>query len=294
MAYLSGFIAIVGPPNVGKSTLLNRLIGSKLAIVSPKPQTTRNRILGVYHGNDFQIVFIDTPGIHRGTSTLHRSMVLSAQESLREVDMVILIIDIQRWEDPVIDTIIRDIGTNNRPCFLIINKIDTVPREEILPVIDILRRKYRFRHIVPVSALKGDGITNLLGCIKTNLQPGPVYFPEDMNTDQSESFFISEIIREKIFLHARYELPYSSAVTVESIEENKGKNMLSIMARIHVESESQKVIMIGHKGGMIKKIGISARMELERHFGKKVFLKLLARVEKNWSKDGRALRRFGY
>ena len=292
--FLSGFIAITGPPNVGKSTLLNRLLGTKIAIVSPKPQTTRNRILGIYHGDGYQMVFMDTPGIHKTRTPLHKSMVTSAQEALYEVDIIMVMIEMSHPDDPDIQLILRNTKRMKKPLLLIINKIDTGPKENLLPLIESFGKLYPFDVIIPISALYGDGIESILDELRSRLKPGPVFFPPDMKTDQSESFLISEIIREKIYLNTRNELPYSSAVTVDRIEEPPEKDIMSISARIHVETDSQKAILIGHKGRMIKKIGQSSRLELEKRFGTHVYLDLKVRVEKNWSKDTKALRRLGY
>jgi len=292
--FLSGFIAITGPPNVGKSTLLNRLLGTKIAIVSPKPQTTRNRILGIYHGDGYQMVFMDTPGIHKTRTPLHKSMVASAQEAFYEVDIIMVMMEMSHPDDPDIQSILRNTRRTKKPSFLIINKIDTGPKENLLPLIESFTKLYPFDAIIPISALKGDGIESLLEELRSRLKPGPVFFPPHMKTDQSKSFLISEIIREKIYLNTRNELPYSSAVTVEQMEEVPEKDIMSISARIHVESDSQKAILIGHKGRMIKKIGQSSRIELEKMFGTRIYLDLMVRVEKNWSKDTRALRRLGY
>ena len=292
--FLSGFIAIIGPPNVGKSTLLNRLLGTKVAIVSPKPQTTRNRILGIYHGDGYQMVFMDTPGIHKTRTALHKSMVGSAQEAIHEVDIILLMIEMSGPEAPDIPLILSNLDRAKKPALLAINKIDTGPKEELLPIMDAFSQRYPFEAIIPISALTGDGIERLVEELRSRLKPGPAFFPREMKTDQSESFLVSEIIREKIYLHARQELPYSAAVTVEAMDENRQKGLTSIMAKIHVESDSQKAILIGHKGGMIKKIGQSSRVELERIFGTHIYLDLVVRVEKKWSRDSRALRRLGY
>lgn len=292
--FLSGFIAIVGPPNVGKSTLLNQLLGTKVAIVTPKPQTTRNRILGIYHGDGFQMVFMDTPGIHRTRTPLHKSMVSSAQEACREVDIIVLMIEMSRADDPDIPLIVRNLKNMGKPSVLAINKIDAGPKEALLPIIDAFSKLHLFDTIIPVSALKGDGTERLMEELKSRLRPGPAFFPEEMQTDQSDDFLVSEIIREKIYLHTRQELPYSSAVSVEEIQEVPEKNLISVSARIHVESDSQKAIFIGKKGRMIKSIGESSRAELERRFGTRIYLDLLVRVEKDWSKDTRALRKLGY
>lgn len=294
MTFLSGFIGIIGPPNVGKSTLLNHILRTKLAIVSPKPQTTRNRILGIYHGEGFQIIFMDTPGIHNTRSALHESMVASARAACREVDMVLLMIEICHPNDPRISSIVENLKRMRKPCILVINKIDMMAKEHLLPVIDHYRQVYDFEDIIPVSAIKGDGLDRLLDMLKERLRPGPQFFPLDMKTDQSEVALVSEIIREKIYYHTSKELPYSSAVSVDKMEEIPAKNLLSIAARIHVERESQKAVLIGKRGRMIKAIGRSARLELEKMFGVRTYLDLIVRVEKNWTRDTRALKRLGY
>lgn len=294
MSFLSGFIAIVGPSNVGKSTLLNRILDSKLAIVSPKPQTTRNRILGILHGDCYQMVFIDTPGIHKTRTALHRSMVKSALATLHEVDIILFMIEMGRPDDPGIPTIVNNIQGIKKPCILAINKIDTGSKEQLLPIIDKYRKLHPFSSIIAVSALTGDGMGTLINELRSNLTQGPRFFPEDMSTELSESFLASEIIREKIFRLTRNEIPYSCAVTIDNMEELEGRNLLSISARIHVETDSQKGILIGKNGRMIKTISRSARLELEKIFGMRVYLDLSVRVEKNWTKDTRALGRLGY
>ncbi|MCX5878900.1 MAG: GTPase Era [Deltaproteobacteria bacterium] len=294
MTFLSGFIAIVGPPNVGKSTLLNRILGKKIAIVSPKPQTTRNRITGIYHEEDCQMVFMDTPGIHRTQTALHKSMVNSAQSAFKEVDILVLMIEMFHPQAPELPMILSSIRKSKKPSVLVINKIDKGPKERLLPIIDTYREARSVRSIIPVSALTGDGVESLLRELKSMLREGPAFFPANVHTDQSESFLVSEMIREKIFLYTRQELPYSSAVSVEHLEELPKKNLVSISARIHVESESQKGILIGQGGKMIKKIGQAAREDLENFFGNRVFVELLVKVDKNWSKDPRTLRRLGY
>jgi len=294
MRFLSGFVAIVGPPNVGKSTLLNRILGKKIAIVSPKPQTTRNRITGIYHEPGCQMVFMDTPGIHKTQTPLHKSMVSSAQSVFKEVDLLVILIEMLHPQAPEIPMILNNTGKSKKPCILVINKIDKGPKEKLLPIIAEYNETRSFRSIIPISALTGDGVETLLRELKSMLREGPAFFPEDVQTDQSELFLVSEMIREKIFLHTRQELPYSSAVTVERLEEHPERELVSISAKIHVESESQKWILIGQGGKMIKKIGQAAREDLESFLGSRVFLELRVKVDKNWSKDPRSLRRLGY
>jgi len=295
MSFLSGFIAIIGPPNVGKSTLINRLLGQKIAITSPKPQTTRNRILGIYNEDECQMVFIDTPGIHQTRSLLHKSMVGSAKSSLGEVDIILLVVG---SEEPAnnseLNIILRILGKTDKTSILAINKIDLLKKEDLLPIIEIYSKMHRFDSILPVSALYGDGLETLIGELKKKLSPGPQFFPTDMITDKSEEFLIAEIVREKIYYHTREELPYSCAVTIERIQEDQKKNLLAVMATIFVEKVSQKGIIIGKNGRMIKKIGSNARREMERIFSSHVYLELFVKIEKNWSSDTRSLRRLGY
>ena len=265
-----------------------------MAIISPKPQTTRNRILGIYHGDGYQMVFMDTPGIHKTKTPLHKSMVASATAAISEVDIIVVMIEMLHPDDPDISLVLSDLKKAKKPTLLAINKIDKGPRDRLLPIMDEYGKLVPIEAIVPMSALKGDGVERLLEELRSRLRPGPSFFPVDMQTDQSETFLVSEIIREKIYSHTSKELPYSSAVTVRDIEEVTEKNLLSISAMIHMESDSQKAILIGRKGRMIKAIGQSARLELERIFGSHIFLDLRVRVEKNWSKDPQALRRLGY
>ena len=295
MSFLSGFIAIIGPPNVGKSTLLNRFLGQKIAITSPKPQTTRNRILGIYNEDDCQMVFIDTPGIHQTRSLLHKSMVRSAKASLGEVDIILLVVELEEaGHSDELDTILRLLKKTAKPAIMAINKIDLIKKERLLPLIESYSKLHCLDSIVPISALYGDGVEALREELKKRLSPGPQFFPPDMLTDKSEEFLIAEIIREKIYYETREELPYSSAVMVERLEEDSARNLLTVMAVIYVEKTSQKGMIIGKNGRMIKRIGTNARTEIERIFSLKVYLELFVKVEKKWSSSTRSLRRLGY
>ncbi len=294
MSFLSGFIGIIGPPNVGKSTLLNHILGTKLAIVSPKPQTTRNRTIGIHHGDGFQMVLVDTPGIHKTWTALHKSMVKSAIAAFKEVDVLVLIIDIKSPDDLEIPSIVGNLKRIKKPCILAVNKIDICPKEHLLPIIERFGRLCLFDVILPISALTGDGVDTLIKELKSRLKPGPQFFPMEMRTDKPETFLVSEIIREKIYFHTREELPYSCAVTISKMEKITNKHLLSISGCIHVETDSQKGILIGKQGRMIRAIGRSARLELEKKFGMRVYLDLVVRVDKNWTKDTRTLRRLGY
>jgi len=294
MTFLSGYIGIVGPPNVGKSTLLNRILGRKVAIVSPQPQTTRNRIIGVYNEENLQMVFVDTPGIHRTRTPLHKSMVASAFAAFHEVDILLVMVQWGDRDQEAVSPILKQLKGIKKPCLLLINKIDKGSKEMLLPLMAAYGKKHPFDAIIPISALTGDGVNLLMDELRARMKPGPQFFPEEMQTDQSEDFLISEVIREKIYLHLRQELPYACAVTVEQIADMPKKDLLTISARIHVESTSQKGILIGRGGKMIRAIGRSARLDLEKIFGVRIYIDLKVRVEKNWSQDTRALRRLGY
>jgi GTP-binding protein Era len=293
-SFKSGFIAIIGRPNVGKSTLLNNILGTKIAIISPKPQTTRNRILGVKNLPQAQLIFLDTPGIHRARSGLSKQMVSTALTALQEVELVLHLVEPEenKWEKE--EFVLEKLSSVKALVFLLINKIDTIAKENLLPLMKQSSSLGIYQEILPISALRGEGIHQLLDLIVRVLPPGPRYFPEDMVTDQMERFLAAEIIREKVFNLTEEEIPYSTAVLVEEFKEREGKNLISIRAQINVERDSQKGIIIGNKGRMIREIGEKARLELESLLGVRIYLDLFVRVQKNWSRDSRALQEFGY
>ncbi|NOR05599.1 MAG: GTPase Era [Deltaproteobacteria bacterium] len=291
--FRSGFVAIVGAPNVGKSTLLNQLLGEKVAITTPKPQTTRRQVKGILTGDKFQIVFVDTPGIHESKKPLNKILVRWATQALADVDAVVFVVDVtrrRRGQEFAILDLLRKVG---QPVVLVLNKIDRVAKETLLPMIDELKDAYPFEAIVPISAKYESGAYYVLDEILRLLSEGPQYFNGAIITDQSRDDLVAEFIREKIFLLAEQEIPYSTAVNVEKIEDNQEQQITKISATIFVEKPSQKGIIIGKDGRFIKKIGILAREELESLWGKKVYMDLRVRVLKDWSRDDRALRRLG-
>ena len=295
--FKSGFIGIIGRPNVGKSTLLNRLVGERIAITTHKPQTTRNKIMGIRNlsgEQPGQLIFLDTPGIHRATTPLNRAMVDAATGTFGNVDLLLLIVEAGAAPHPEDRFIIEALGETSLPVFLIINKTDLVDKPLLLPLIDSFADLYPFREILPISALKGDGVDRLIGEIWKFLPEGPHYFPEEMMTDRSERFIAAEIIREKITLRTHQEIPYATAVVVDAFKEDEARNMIRIAATIHVAKESQKGIIIGKKGAMLKEIGTKARLEMEKFFAAKVFLELFVRVAKDWTNDPRMIQEFGY
>lgn len=290
----SGFIAIIGAPNVGKSTLLNQLLGQKIAITSEKPQTTRHRILGVVHQPEAQLIFLDTPGIHRARGTLNVRMVEVAMKVMGDVDLVVFLTDATYPDNPSDGIILKFLKKRDLPVILTINKVDLMEKERLLPQIEQWQNAYPFRAIVPISALERIQLDELVAEMVAVLPEGPRYYPEETVTDQTERFIAAEIIREKVFRLTGEEIPYAVAVTVESFKKRPDKNMVDIHAAIHVERDSQKGIIIGKAGRMLKRIGEQAREDIERMVGRKVFLKLWVRVQKNWTRDERAIRRFGY
>ena len=289
----SGFVAILGRPNVGKSTLLNQLLGEKIAIVSPKPQTTRNRILGIKTLPHAQMVLLDTPGIHRARSLLNRRMVDTAKRSMEEVDLALWVLDARagiKGEDQDIGALLKERDGHN---LIVLNKIDAVAKVQLLPVIERCVAILPETEIIPISARRGENITVLVDEIVKFLPIGPRYYPEEELTDQSERFIASEIIREKIFLLTRQEVPYATAVTIDRFEEKKEGALAVIAATIHTEREAQKPILIGKGGLALKRIGERAREELERLLGCKVYLELVVAVSPAWTRDPRTLAKFG-
>lgn len=309
--YRSGFAAFIGRPNVGKSTLLNRLAGEKLAIVSPKPQTTRNRIMGVVTRPEGQVAFLDTPGIHKGRGELNRYMVEVALQAAGEVDLVLFLIEAPErpTEAPSIDPLNREIleklKPKKKPVILVINKLDRIPKQFVLPLIDVYRHEFPFLEIIPISARTGENTDLLFQTVLGHLPAGEPLFDEDVLTDQAEKQLVSEYVREQILRLTRQEVPYSTAVVVDDFDESEREprgpvkpgqlgGLVRIMATIHVERESQKAIVIGKKGQMLKTIGMEARKSIERLLGTHVYLELRVHVEPRWSETAHGLRKLGY
>ena len=293
MSFKSGFVSIIGRPNAGKSTLLNSILGEKVVIVSEKPQTTRNKIRGIKNMENAQIIFLDTPGIHKAKGHLNEFMVKEAMSALEDMDIIIYLVEATgKIKDELF--IIESLKRVRCPVLLGINKIDMVRKDSILPLMDEYSSVYPFREIIPLSARKGEGMDELFRCIVELLPEGPKYFTEDILTDQTERFVVAEIVREKEFELTREEIPYSTAVIVERFKENPGKRIISISATINVERDSQKGIIIGKGGAMLKEIGTRARIDIERLLGTKVYLELFVRVRKDWTKDAKSLKEFGY
>ena len=306
-AHRSGFIALVGRPNVGKSTLLNQILGEKIAIISDKPQTTRTRILGVRHLPKAQLVFLDTPGIHKPLYRLNQRMVRVALEVLDEVDLVFFLVEATEGVGAGDRYVVERLKERAVPVVLVINKVDLVRKGRLLPLIDAYRQMHEFAEIVPVSALTGDGVNRLVEIAVQFMPAGPVYFEDDVVTDQPMQLLAAEFIREKILQKTRDELPFSVAVQIESfIEEEarlgapgaggcKGEGKLArIAAIVYVEKESQKAIVIGKRGELLKAVGTEARIDMERLFGMKVFLQLWVKVKEGWRQDEQMLSALGY
>ena len=291
--FRSGYIAIVGRPNVGKSTLLNKILGEKVAIVSPRPQTTRNRITGIRTTETSQIVFLDTPGIHQGHSMINRRLVDTALHTLDEVDGVLWLLDahdrIKQEEERIAETL-RGVET---PVLILINKMDLVSKGKLLPLMDRCSQLLPGKEIVPISALKGDGVPLVLDIVEKWLAEGEKFFTQGEYTDQTERFLASEIVREKVFNLTRQEIPYGVAVTIDEFTEKEEKGLIVIGATIHTERDSHKGILIGKRGAMLKEIGQQAREELEKIFGCRIFLELFIRVDPDWTHNPNLLAEMG-
>jgi GTP-binding protein Era len=289
----AGFVSLIGRPNAGKSTLLNRIVGHKLAIVSDKPQTTRTRIVGVKNYPDGQVVFVDTPGVHRPTHRMNVRMVDLALEAMREVDLLTLVVDVSVKPGPGdghLLSLVKDLTT---PAILVLNKVDLVAKPKLLPIIDRYRREHPFVEIVPISATDGTNVDVLERLFLEHLPEGEPLYPPDYVTDQPERFFVAEIVREQVLQLTHAELPFSTAVVVDHFEEAAAQKLVRIYCTILVERESQKPIVVGKGGALIKQIGTAARGELERFLGTRVYLDLRVKVKSEWRDDERVLDEMG-
>jgi GTP-binding protein Era len=292
--FKSGYVAIIGKPNVGKSTVLNYLVGEKIAIVTEKPGTTRDKIMGVLSRDDAQIIFVDTPGIHKPRNLLGKHMTRLARWSLQEVNLIVLIIDAASGitrDDRIIFDLLKDV---KEPAILLINKVDLVKKFLVLPLIDEASKIYKFKEIIPSSATKGDNMGVLLKKIIEYLPEGSKFFSDEQLTDKTERFMVGEMVREKALELTRQEIPHSIAVLVEEFKERTEKELIYIRATIFVEKPSQRKIVIGHKAQMLKKIGETARKDIEGFLNKHVYLDLWVKVYENWRKDPQALKMLGY
>ncbi|WP_232695358.1 GTPase Era [Brevibacillus daliensis] len=292
--FRSGFVAIIGRPNVGKSTLLNHVVGQKVAIMSNKPQTTRNQIRAVHTSEKGQLIFIDTPGIHKPKSKLGDYMVTTAENTLNEVDLVLFVIDATEKRGAGEEYILERLKKVNTPVFLVINKIDQIHPEALLPLIDEYRKQHDFKEIVPISALEGNNTAALVDTIYKIMPEGPMYYPADQVSDHPERFIVAELIREKVLHLTREEIPHSIAVSVEEMKRGENGKTLYIYAAIYVERDSQKGILIGKRGEMLKEISKRARFDMERLLGEKIFLEVWVKVKKDWRNQERMLRNFGF
>lgn len=292
--FKSGFIALVGRPNVGKSTLLNALVGEKVAIVSTKPQTTRSRITGIRTTENAQLIFLDAPGMARPRSALNRHMAQIARETYQQVDVILLVTDASGTDQLANDEfILQQLKDMKTPVFLVLNKIDLIDHRQILPLIETYQQRFPFAEYVPVSALKADNLEALLRATIQYLPEGPRYFPSDQLTDQPERFLIAELIREQIFTQTEQEVPYQTAVMVERMEDTD-HGILRVEATVYVERDSQKGIVIGKRGSRLKHIGQVARQEIERRLNTRVYLALWVKVRKDWSENEQLIRDMGY
>ncbi len=291
--FRSGFVSIIGRPNVGKSTLLNTILGEKISITTSKPQTTRNRITGVKNLPDAQIVFWDTPGIHKAKDLINRVMVKRAISTISEVDVVLFMIEADSPSGAGDDFIINLLKEAKKTVILLINKIDMVKKQQLLPIIDKISGKYDFKEIKPLSAKTGEGLDRLQEVIIAALDEGPRFFPDDQITDLPERFLVSEMIREKIYSLLKEEVPYSTAVEIEEFVDKESKNLVILKALIYVERDSQKRIIIGKNGSIIKEIGVQARKDIERLLGARVYMDIFVKVKSGWSRNVAMLRDLG-
>ena len=292
--FKSGFVTIAGPPNAGKSTLLNRLLGEKISITSKKPQTTRNRILGVLHRPGAQLIFYDTPGVFEARDKLNIRIVDEALSAVGDADLILVVVD-AAYSDPNAERfLVKRIQRQTRPVIVALNKIDRIEKSALLELIDKWSGIHAFEAVVPICAKDGTQVEELIKAMEDVLPQGPPYFPEDTLTDVPERFIVAELIREQVFRLTGEEIPYATAVTVESFKEEKNGRLIKINANIYIERDSQKGIIIGKNGSKLKQIGSRSREQIERLLGTKVYLKLFVKIQKNWRKDTRAIRRFGY
>ncbi|MBO5008717.1 MAG: GTPase Era [Clostridia bacterium] len=291
--FKSGYVGIVGKPNVGKSTILNKLVGQKIAIISPKPQTTRNKILGILHGEGYQAVFLDTPGFHKPRTKLGENMVKAVNEAIGDVDLIMLVVEPNTEIAPAEQAIIDKLG--DIPAILVINKTDTVKRDELLNVIALYSQKYNFCDIVPVSARTGENLDELKSVINQNLTEGPMYYPEDMVTDQQEKEIVAELIREKMLKCLRDEIPHGTAVEIVKMKYTKSDkgDMYNISANIFCEKNSHKGIIIGKGGKTLKDIGTAARIDCEKMLDAKVYLELWVKVKEDWRNSNNLMKELG-
>ena len=289
----AGYIALIGKPNVGKSTLMNALLGLKLSIVTPKPQTTRHRILGILSEEKTQMIFLDTPGLLKPRYKLQDKMLNAARRAMEESDVLLILVEpLEKIPDEII-SIFSSIKGSQKPVILVINKIDTIEKKKLLPIIDNYAAQFNFTKIFPISALKQEGLNELKSSLKENLPMGFPFYPDDMITEHPERFFVSEIIREKIFQNYGEEIPYSTTVLIEEFKEREGRKDF-IRANIIVEKDSQKGILIGKKGAALKKVGSASRYQIEQFLGRKVYLELFVKVREKWRKKDAFLKEFGY
>jgi GTP-binding protein Era len=294
--FKAGYVAVIGRPNVGKSTLTNRLVGQKLCIVSPKPQTTWHRILGIRTLPGAQLLFLDTPGIHRSEAAFNQALVRAALTAMADADVILWLLDATEAEHPDDELILEELRRKppRAPVLLVLNKVDAVQKDRLLPLIARWSEAYAFAEIVPISAAEGANVDRLESLIVARLPESPPFYPPEDLTDRPERFFVSEILRERVFHLLRQELPYAAAVQVESVRPREGRDLTDVAATIFVEKDSQKGILIGTGGQMLKRIGTQARPAIEALLGTPVFLELQVRVLEGWRKDPAALKRFGY